>query len=320
MNNVIPDWLTGVLPVLPTPFTPDDEVDFHTVPRLVEFAKRCGVRTVVTPAFGSEFYKLDGSERQRVIEAVVAQAQARSLRVVVQCNHTTPRLAARLAGEAKSLGAAAVSTALPRAFAAGENQLLDYARRVCDATDLPVIVQDWNPGGGTADAEFFIALHQHCANFRVAKLEEPGIGDTVQTIIRETGGRVGVLSGWGGSYAVQLHGAGICGLMPGLSLADVFVRLWSKLNDDEVELALNEFSQIAPYLQFSLQNFEQFHHAEKHVLWRRGALANPFVRPVTVELDANSRSYLELLTKNLLAILEHASSGASFNAPEANQK
>jgi hypothetical protein len=36
---------------------------------------------------------------------------------------------------------------LPRAFAASENQLFDYARRVCDATDLPVIVQDWNPGG-----------------------------------------------------------------------------------------------------------------------------------------------------------------------------
>jgi 4-hydroxy-tetrahydrodipicolinate synthase len=320
MNNVIPDWLTGVLPVLPTPFTPDDEVDLPAVPQLVEFAKWCGVRTVVTPAFGSEFYKLDGGERQRVIETVVAQAQPRSLRVVVQCNHSTPRLAARLAGEAKSLGASAVSTALPRAFAASENQLLDYARRVCDATDLPVIVQDWNPGGRTADAEFFIALHKHCANFRLAKLEEPGIGDTVRKIVSATGGRVGVLSGWGGSYAVQLHGAGICGLMPGLSLADVFVRLWSKLDASDVQSALNDFSQIAPYLQFSLQNFEQFHHAEKHVLWRRGALANPFVRPVTVELDANSRSYLELLTKNLLAFIERASNGASFNAPESSRK
>lgn len=312
MSDAIPDWLTGVLPVLPTPFTPDDEVDYTSIPRLVEFAKHGGVRTVVTPAFGSEFYKLDSGERQRVIETAVTAAQLQSLRVVVQCNHTTPRLAARLAGEAKSLGASAVSTALPRAFAASENQLLDYARHVCDATDLPVIVQDWNPGGRTADAGFFITLHKHCTNLRLAKLEEPGISDTVNRIIRETSGRVGVLSGWGGSYAVQLHGAGICGLMPGLALADFFVYVWSLLNSGRVLEALNNFSQIAPYLQFSLQTFEQFHQVEKHVLWKRGALKNPFVRPVTVELDEDSRRYLDLLTQALLRFLDRLDSGDKF--------
>lgn len=315
MNNVIPDWLTGVLPVLPTPFTPDDEVDFTAIPGLVAFANQCGVRTVVTPAFGSEFYKLDGGERQRVIETSVTAAQLHDLRVVVQCNHTTPRLAARLAGEAKGLGASAVSTALPRAFAASENQLLDYARRVCDATNLPVIVQDWNPAGRTADAEFFIRLHKHCVNFRLAKLEEPNIGAVVRRIVSDTSGHVGVLSGWGGCYAVQLHNAGICGLMPGLSLADVFVRIWSQLKSGNAQRALNDFTQIAPYIQFSLQTFEQFHHAEKHVLWKRGALANPFVRPVTVDLDAGSQRYLDALTKNLFTFLANMRDGDHFNPP-----
>lgn len=319
MSDAIPDWLTGVLPVLPTPFTSDDEVDLPSLPPLVEFAKRCGVCAVVTPAFGSEFYKLDAGERQRVIETVVARAQPCGLRVVVQCNHTTPRLAARLAGEAKSLGASAVSTALPRAFAASEGQLLDYARRVCEATDLPVIVQDWNPGGRTADADFFITLHQHCANFRMAKLEEPDIGGTVRRIVSETSGHVGVLSGWGGSYAVQLYSAGLSGLMPGLALADVFVRIWSQLSNGEDQQALNDFSQIAPYLQYTLQTFEQFHHAEKYVLWRRGALANPFVRPVTVELGSDSHRYLELLTQSLLAFLEREGLGAKVNKSDANE-
>lgn len=316
MSDVIPVWLTGVLPVLPTPFTPDDEVDYPSIARLVDFAKHCGVRTVVTPAFGSEFYKLDGNERQRVIETAVAEAKSRELRVVVQCNHTTPRLAARLAGEAKNLGASAVSTALPRAFATSENQLLDYARRVCDATELPVIVQDWNPGGRTADAEFFIELHKHCQNFRLAKLEEPGVGGTVRKIAGETSGRVGVLTGWGGSYAVQLYGAGICGLMPGLALADVFVRLWSHLNDGKIQRALSEFAQIAPYLQFSLQTFEQFHHAEKHVLWKRGTIATAFVRPVTVDLDAGSQRYLDMITKSLFTFLSNTNDQNIFGTPQ----
>lgn len=303
-KNQIPDWLTGVLPVLPTPFTLQDEVDYPALQTLVDFAAKCWVQTVVTPAFGSEFYKLDGGERQRVIETAVAQAAKNKLRVVVQCNHTTPRLAAKLASEARGLGAAAVATALPRAFAASEGQLFDYARRVCDATDLPVIVQDWNPGGTSADAGFFVRLHRACANFRMAKLEEPNIGETIRTIAGETGGQVGVLSGWGGNFAIQQHGAGLAGLMPGLALADVFVRIWTQLQGGKRNAALRLFSDLAPYLQFSLQTFEQFHHAEKCLLVRRGVLKNSIVRPVTVELDNDAKAYLDLLTKRLLTTIK----------------
>lgn len=303
-KNPLPDWLTGVLPVLPTPFTTRDEVDYPALESLVDFAAKCGVQTVVTPAFGSEFYKLDGAERQRVIETAVARAKKKKLRVVAQCNHTTPRLAAKLAAEARWLGASAVATALPRAFAVSESQLFDYARRVCDATDLPVIVQDWNPGGKSADADFFIALHHACANFRMAKLEEPGLGGTIRAIIRETGGHVGVLSGWGGSYAIPQHSAGLAGIMPGLALADVFVGIWTQLLAGKRSSALDRFCNISPYLNFSLQTFEQFHHAEKRLLARRGVLKNPAVRAVTLDLDADAAAYLDLLIGRLLVTLK----------------
>jgi 4-hydroxy-tetrahydrodipicolinate synthase len=302
-KNHLPTWLTGVLPVLPTPFTSQDEVDYPVMKSLVDFAARCGVKTVVTPAFGSEFYKLDTGERQRVIETTVAQAAQHDLRVVVQCNHTTPRLAARFAAVAHGLGAAAVATALPRVFAVSEGQLMDYACRVCDATDLPVIVQDWNPGGKTADAAFFVELHRACANFRLAKLEIPGIGTTIRTIACDTDGHVGVLTGWGGSYAIEQHGAGLAGLMPGLALADVFIRIWAQLQLGDPNAALGLFCDLSPYLQFSLQTFEQFHHAEKRLLVCRGVLKNAIVRPVTVELDADVSTYLDLLTERLLVTL-----------------
>lgn len=294
-----PDWLTGVLPVLPTPFTAQDEVDYPALRSLVDFAAVSGARTVVTPAFGSEFYKLDGGERRSVIEAAVAQAGRHGLRVVAQCNHATPRLAARLAAEARSLGAAAVATALPRAFSVGAGQLTDYARRVCDATDLPVIIQDWNPGGKSVDAYFFVELRRLCGNFQMAKLEDPDIGPTIRAITLETGGQVGVLSGWGGSYAIQQFNAGLAGIMPGLALADVFIRIWAQLKAGERNVALELFCALSPYLQFSLQTFEQFHHAEKRMLVRRGLLKDSRVRSVTVELDEEATSYLDLLTENL---------------------
>lgn len=289
-------WLHGILPVLPTPFTADDEVDFAVIPRLLDFAAQSGIRTVVTPAFGSEFYKLDAGERQCILETTVEHASAHGIKVVAQCNHSTPRLASKLSADAARVGAVAVSTALPRAFASSERQLLDHARRVCDSTELPVIVQDWNPGGVTAEAPFFIKLHQHCENFRMAKLEEPGIGETIRRIREETSGHVGVLSGWGGTYALQLHSAGLAGLMPGLATADVFVKIWQNLTAGEFSKALSSFAMISPYLQFSLQNFEQFHHAEKRLLQRRGIMPHAHVRAVTVDLDIESNSYLDHLT------------------------
>ncbi|MGC8624632.1 MAG: dihydrodipicolinate synthase family protein [Phycisphaerae bacterium] len=304
-DDQIPHWLTGVLPVLPTPFSSDDEVDVKEIGTLIAFAARSGVKTVVTPAFGSEFYKLDGAERQKVIETAVAHAAPLGLKVVVQCNHTTPRGAERLATDANRLGAAAVATALPRAFAASEGQLMNYARRVCDATSLPVIVQDWNPAGRCADGQFFIDLNRQCSNFRMAKLEEPSIGPIVRAIKVQSGGRVGVLCGWGGIYTVQLFAAGISGIMPGLALADIFVNIWDRLCAGDSNAAMNRFVKVAAYLAFSLQTFEQFHHAEKRLLVRRGALVSTHVRPVTIDLDSHGSAYLDLLIDHLMSDIAH---------------
>lgn len=298
-----PAFLTGVIPVVPTPFTESDEVDTKALSRLVDFAATCHVQTVVSPAFGSEFYKLDASERARVIEAVSNRSATRGLRVVVQCNHTSSRAAAKSAAEARDLGASAVATALPRAFATSSAQLFEHACRVCDSTDLPVIVQDWNPNGETMDASFWVRLHRRCANFQMAKLEGPTAGTVSRVLNRETNGKVGVLAGWGGLYALQLFEAGVAGIMPGLALADLFVEIWSRLRSGKRLAAFDLFCAISPYLQFSLQTFEQFHHAEKWLLARRGVLDGARVRPVSIDLDADAKSYLNLLTDRLLVTL-----------------
>jgi dihydrodipicolinate synthase/N-acetylneuraminate lyase len=92
--------------------------------------------------------------------------------------------------------------------------------------------------------------------------------------------------------------------MPGLALADVFVRIWAQLQAGNRDAALKLFSELTPYLQFSLQTFEQFHHAEKGLLVRRGVIKNAIVRPVTVELDSDAKVYLDLLTKRLLSTIK----------------
>jgi dihydrodipicolinate synthase/N-acetylneuraminate lyase len=291
--------MRGVIPILPTPFHDDGAVDDQPYAALVDSACRAGAAAVGVPAFGSEFYKLDAGERQAILERVLALAKGR-IPVVVQCNHVCGTKAAAMARQAEALGAAAVNTALPRAFTGDAAALLAYARTVCDATSLPVVIQDWNPGGPTLGIDFVRALHRSCANFRFVKLEEGGIGALVRAIGGETGGAVQVLSGWGGLFLPELAPAGIAGIVPGMSLVDRFCRLW-KLAEARDWAALDAgFAEILPFVALSLRNLEQFHHCEKRLLHRRGLLPNAVVRQTTPSLDPEASAYLDRLIAALL--------------------
>ena len=294
--------IRGVVPILPTPFGPDDEVDFQALAALVDFAVAAGATAVCTPAFGSEFYKLADSERQRVLESVIADAAGR-IRVIAQCNYHSPRHAAHLAKQAEQMGAAAINIALPRPFPVSSGHLLAYARAVCESVSVPVVVQDWSPGGQSVGLPFVLELRSKCSNFRYLKLEEPGIGSFIRAIRLEFGDEVGVFLGWNGMYVPELQPAGACGVMPGLALADIFVQIWRLGTDDQWPRAYALFAQISPYLQFSLQTLEQLHHSEKHLLCARGILKFPGVRPVTIELDPDARRYMDKLIVELRPVL-----------------
>ena len=86
-------------------------------------------------------------------------------------------------------------------------------------------------------------------------------------------------------------------------MADVFAQIWRLESEDDWAGAYSLFARVAPYLQFSLQTFEQFHHSEKLLLCARGVLRSGAVRPVTIELDPDARRYLDRLILELLPML-----------------
>lgn len=285
--------INGVVPILPTPFNSDESIDEAGFENILQFAKKAGCSAVVVPAFGSEFYKLGGDERSRILDTVFKHAG--DLNVIVQCNHTSPKIVQALVNDAESRGASAINTALPRMMPVSESQLLEYARIVCSSTKLPVIVQDYNPGGSIIGFDFAKKLSDEFDNFQFIKYEVPGIGPLISDILKATNGKVKVFSGWGGSYMLEQIPAGIAGIMPGIPLADYFIKIWSNATSGNVKNAINMFAAISPYLSFSLQHLEMFHHAEKRLAVRRGIMKSSVVRSVSVELNSFQEKYLELV-------------------------
>jgi 4-hydroxy-tetrahydrodipicolinate synthase len=301
-----PAWtgpLHGIVPVIPTPFHASGEIDFNGLRHLVEFAADCKVKAVCLPAYGSEFYKLSETERAAVVKTAVEQASGRVL-VVAQSNHPSSWIAAEIARKNQDLGADVISFALPRQFSISENDQLRFAEFVARSVSTPVLIQDFNPGGPTAGAEFATRLSQSAPNFAYLKLEEPMMGPKVKAITEATRGRVGVLEGWGGMHLLELMPIGICGAMPGLAMCDLFQDLTGRVLAGDDEGAWHIFRIVLPFIVYSLQNMELFHHCEKRLLVKRGLIRDPVVREPALTLDAAASAYVDRLIGHVLAGVE----------------
>jgi dihydrodipicolinate synthase/N-acetylneuraminate lyase len=295
--------IQGIVPVVPTPFGEDGTIDHDSLRGLIEFAWRAGVCAVCLPAYASEFYKLSEREREEALVTALDAGRGR-IPVIAQVNHPSLRLAREAAVRAAGLGAAAINVAAPRLFALNDRDLRRYFDGILKAVDLPVIIQDFNPGGPTIGAEFVAALHLAHPHFRYVKLEEALMASKVARILEATGGRVGVIEGWGGMFTLELMDAGICGIMPGLALSDVLQCVFRRASSGDRVGAYNAFRGVLPQIVFSLQNLELFHHAEKLLLEARGLLRATAVREASLELGPHDLAHLHFLNARVLALLE----------------
>jgi dihydrodipicolinate synthase/N-acetylneuraminate lyase len=294
--------IEGIVPVIPVPFHPDETIDEAGLRNLVDFCVAGKAAAICLPAYGSEFYKLSEQERLDVVRIAAGQAAGR-VPVAGQANHPSPRVAIDLARRMQELGASIISMAAPRVFALGEEDLLRYFRAVCREIRVPLLIQDFNPGGPTVGADFARRLHADCPNFRYLKLEEPMMGPKVRAIREATGGQVGVLEGWGGLYMMELIPTGICGAMPGVPLLRVLHEVYWKRKQGQDAEALADFQSILPFIVFELEHLELFLHVEKRLLKAMGLIASPTVREATIQLDPDTEAYAEWLIAQVLPIV-----------------
>lgn len=307
--------LEGVVPIVPTPFTADEEIDFAGLERCLQFVAERGLAACCLPAYASEFYKLTDAERADVVRTAI-QTVGNRVAIVAQANHPSCKVAGKLARQYEELGASLISFALPRIFPLSENDLLPYARTVCEATSLPVLIQDFNPGGPTVGADFARRLADQCPNFRYLKLEESLMGAKIRGILAAAGDRIGVLEGWGGMYMLDLVPAGICGLMPGLGVADILQAVWKLTRSGQSPRAMSIFDVVLPQIMYSLQHSEVFNWIEKRLLCARGVLgqASTYVRRATYVPDAPTLAHGDALNARVVELASRLASDPALAA------
>ncbi|MGO8718772.1 MAG: dihydrodipicolinate synthase family protein [Acidobacteriaceae bacterium] len=300
--------VNGILPVIPTPFDREGRLDWRALNGLLEFAIKARVCGVCLPAYASEFYKLRDAERRELVCQAIHDLNGR-LPVVAQINHVSTAFVTETARDLEAAGAAAISVVVPRLFGLPERDLLRYFDRILQSITVPLIIQDFNPGGATVSLEFVKALYGQHKHFRYLKLEEPLMSGRVRSIIEETNGAVGVIDGWGGMYMLELIDAGICGVMPGLAVSDLLQIVWENASAGNKDTAYELFQGILPQIAYSLQSIEFFHHAEKALLVARGVLTEPEVRDATLTVDPIDRAHINFLNQKILDLVRRSKTG-----------
>ena len=298
-----PKGLTGVVPIIPTPFTEDEEIDEQSLCNLIDFAIDGGIEAVCLPAYASEFYKLTDEEKLYVVKVAVDHAAGR-IKIVAQSNNPSLRGAIKLAQENVKAGVDVVSLAVPRIFNLPDDSLMEYLSGFLSSIpDTPVLIQDFNPGGASISANFIQELMEEHSNFKYLKLEEPLCAPKFEEIIKKTNGKVGLFEGWGGLYMLELIPLGIAGVMPGLGVSDILQKVFNLRKSGEDEKAFNLFEKVMPQIFFSLQNMELFHYAEKELLMARGILSNSIARKAAYKPDPSSISYIKELNQRIVELV-----------------
>src|SRR5262245_52372697 len=130
--------LGGVLAVFQTPYKADESIDYATLEKEIGWLYDRGADGIVM-AMVSEILRLSEAERRGLAEEACRLGRARGV-VVISVGAESSHTAEGFARHAERAGADALMAIPPIAVALGEDQLLDYYRRILRSVEIPLVV------------------------------------------------------------------------------------------------------------------------------------------------------------------------------------
>lgn len=292
VTAALPDTWRGIFPAICTPFTVGDDVDLAAQRRVVRFVLERGAHGIVAFGLAGEVLKLSSEERKALTDAILDEAGG-SVPVFVGAGAGSVGAAIELATYAERAGASCVVLPAPAATGIGAGALVDYFVRIASAVSIPVMIQDAPAYLGVGLGPDIVGRVGAVAeNVRLVKLEAgpAEMGGWIERL----GADFAIWGGDGGVYLLDCIRTGAAGIIPGADLVDLLVEVYEADAAGEPERADELFRCVLPALVFQMQHsIDHFNACAKHVLVRRGVLANADLRRPAAAFGAVSRALLE---------------------------
>ena len=145
-------------------------------------------------------------------------------------------------------------------------------------------------------------------NVRLVKLEAGPV--EMNEWIERLGPEFSIWGGDGGLYLLDCLRAGAAGLVPGVDLVDLLVRVYEAEAGGDSVLAERLFREVLPMLVFEMQHsIDHYNACAKHVLVERGVLGSAGLRSPAAGLGDVSRLLLERHLAHLAIAAEGTRAG-----------
>ena len=156
-NQTLCDALRGISGILITPFDSTDEINPYLLQPVIDRAVRAGVHLLVANGNTSEFYALDANESERMVHATVELVAGRV--PLLSGVGKNIKDACHLARVSSTAGASGLMVHQPPDPFVAPRGVLDYVRRIAEASDgLPMVLYLRDDGIGLDVIEMLARL------------------------------------------------------------------------------------------------------------------------------------------------------------------
>ncbi|MGV3490016.1 MAG: dihydrodipicolinate synthase family protein [Devosia sp.] len=289
--------LSGVLPVIQTPFHADGSFDLESLAKEVDWAFANGASGLVL-GMVSEIMRLSADERLVLSQATIAAAGGRP--VIANCSAESEVQAVAMARQLEAAGAAGLMAIPPTHVSIPSPAIVDYFAAIFEATTISIVVQDASAYvGEPMGPEVLSALRDRFGARVLAKPEASPIGPNLSKLRDATGGTVKFYEGTGGIALIDSFRRGIAGTMPAVDLVWAVRAAWDALvaKDDEAAYAVIGAMSGIIVMQTQLDIYVAI---EKYLLVRQGVIPAAHQRgPIGYSIDPESRAEIDRLFNRL---------------------
>jgi 4-hydroxy-tetrahydrodipicolinate synthase len=290
--------LTGVIPILATPFQDDESLDLHSWQRLLEFMLGLGVDGVTVLGVLGESNRMSDEERHTLIETAVAVV-GRRVPIIVGTSATGTRTVQYLSRMAQDLGADAVMITPSKEATPNEDRILELYQRVADSISIPIVLQD-HPASSDVHlpAPLIARIVRSVAAITCVKEEAIPTAPKIRQL-REalTDRKISILSGLGALYAPFDLEAGSDGVNTGFAFPEMLQALVAAARDRDWMRVHQLYSRFAALIVFEQQPGVAI---RKDLLRRRGLFASARVRHPAATISPAQSAQLEAIVARTL--------------------
>lgn len=278
MKELLP--LRGIITVLNTPFTVQNQIDLDAVRKNVRYALSSGVAGFLVPAMASEVFKLSEQERLELVHNVVEEVNGK---VPVIGGASAPQAddRIRIAKKYLDLGCEGILVNIPYQ---NDIQYFNAVKSIASVDPPFLMLQDFVENSYGLPVTLIQRLFEEIACFRAIKIEVVPAGVKYSEVLTATKGRLHISGGWAVMQMIEALDRGIHAFMP-TGMHEIYTAIYARYKHGDRKSAQALFNDLLPVLAFSNQHLDISIHFYKRLLWKQGYFPTANVRPPILPFD-----------------------------------